>query len=233
MKLFGLEIANKTDILAFTAFLLSVISILHQAYNFLRGPEVTLANLRQVVLYFIRTPDADERHLTFISSFAYVNSGAVENNAVVMEERIGFSMNQKNYIFTWHGFVQMNSQPALIGLNGPDKRTLQIEEIKTAGPFVIRGSGAEAHETRFAARLNDDFVDEKEVVNHFKDALKGSEVKWPISFYAETLNDCRISLHAKGFKDCRKSATCEITMTWRFMQQLLKRGWTIINCNRV
>lgn len=223
MKLLGLEIANKTDILAFTAFVLSLISVVYQVGNFLLGPEIILADPRQVVLYFTPTPDADERHLTFISALAYVNRGNAGNNGVVMEERIGFSMNGKDYIFTWHGFVLMTSQPMLIASNESDKRRIRIKEIKTAGPFVIPGSGAEAHETRFAARFENDFINEKMVLDYFKEVLQGKkESKWLISFYAETLNDGS------------KSAICEITMTARYVGQLLDRdqGWAVINCNR-
>jgi hypothetical protein len=219
IRFLGIEVERKTDILAFAAFLLSLSSILYQIAVFFRGPQVTLAKPRQVVIYMHAAPDAKERYLTPVSTVAYVNSGQSGNNAVVLEESVSFTLEGKQHVYTWHAFVSL----AFISSSAIDTsadRKIKFVQERTAAPFVVPGGGAEAHETWFAARFDEDFVGQGEIVRAFESALTGGSLIWKIRFHTETLNDGR------------KTAECEVTITPRFAQQIISHdiGWSVLNC---
>lgn len=218
IRFLGIEIERKTDILAFAAFLISLSSIIYQISVFFSGPQVTLAKPRQVVLYMLPAPDAKEHRLILISTVAYVNKGQTGNNAVVLQESVSFSLEGKPYVYTWHQFVSLAMVPTPATTDTPDGRKIEIVQSRTAAPFVVPGGGAEAHETLFAARFDEDFVDQEAIVRAFERALTGESFIWKIHFHAETLNDGD------------KTEECEVTITPRFAQRLKKMGWVELNC---
>lgn len=180
MRFLGIDISRKTDILAFAAFLLSLSSIAYQIFVFFAGPKVTLAKPRQVVVLMHPAPDTKERYLTFISTLAYVNSGQLGKNAVVMQEDVSFSLEGETYNYTWNQFGLL----AFVS----DSRKIKFDTSRAAGPFVVPAGGAEAHETLFAARKNEEFIDQKDIKRVFESALMGKKLIWKLRFNAETLN---------------------------------------------
>ena len=157
-------------------------------------------------------PDTKERYLTLISTLAYVNSGRIGKNAVVMQEDVSFSLEEKTYNYTWHQFGSLKFVP--------DSRKIEFDKSRTAGPFVVPAGGAEAHETLFAARKTEEFVDQKAITRAFESALMGKKLIWKLRFNAETLNG---DDHTKE---------CEVTITSRLAQQLISEelGFTALNC---
>lgn len=219
IRILGIEIVTKTDILAFTAFLLSLSGIAYQLILFFRGPEVTLAKPRQVTIYMHPAHDSNKRYFTIISTLAYVNSGQSGNNAVVMQESVSFSLGGKQFEYTWHQFVTLSFVNPL-ETKKEDSRKIEFINPQTAAPFVVPGGGAASHETWFAARLDDDFIDHKSVARALETAATGNNIAWKFRFKSETLNDGN------------KMEDCEVTITPRLALQIKKQipGWTLLTC---
>lgn len=94
LKLFGIEIERKTDILAAAAFLLSTGSILFQIALFFRGPEVIREDLDSFTLYFEKgtLPDRSESLLlNIITADIYMNKGTPGYDDVIREEYVTLS----------------------------------------------------------------------------------------------------------------------------------------------
>ena len=222
IRFLGIEVERKTSILALAAFLLSLSSIGYQIFSFLKGPEVTLAKSRQVIIYMYPAADTSERFLTLVTTLAYVNNGQPGNNAVVMEERVSFALDGKEYKYNWHEFVSITLLPRAGTPDTRGERGIDLGQTRTSSPFVVAAGGAEAHETWFAPRFDDQFVGREAVVRALESALKGGHLLWKFQFYAETLNDGT------------KTADCEITISARLAQQILSQelGWAALNCNQ-
>lgn len=219
MRFFGIEIERKTDILAFTAFLLSLGGISYQIVTFIRGPDVTLAKPQQVVVYMYPMRDSKTEYLTLISPVAYVNRGHSQNNALVMKESVSFVLKgeQKNYV--WHQFVSVStsSESGVEGMKTNSK--IEIRETQLAAPFVVPGSGAVSHYTWFAARYDGEYLKKKDFLQTFEKVRQGTDINWTIEFHSETLNDGN------------KMSICEVTLTPRLMENIQRFNWVAINCN--
>lgn len=87
MKLFGIEIERKTDILAMAAFLISIGSIIGQFALLIRGAEIVLDGPRQLVLYF-EEPIGGRGYLNAISSQIYVNKGTPGYDDILKSEAL-------------------------------------------------------------------------------------------------------------------------------------------------
>ncbi|QQE91099.1 hypothetical protein [Azotobacter chroococcum] len=212
IKFLCLEIERKTDIVAITALLLSMAGILYQLFNLVRGPEVTLAKPRQVVVYMYAVPDDPNKlYLALISTVVYVNSGQQGNNAVVTEESISFDLANKKYTYIWDKFVS-TAQP--IGSKG-----VQISQERTATPFVVPAGGAEAHETFFGPRFGQDFIDKDEFVQALESFRTGEKHLFKFTIRSKTLNDGD------------KIEICKALITTRYVDNILKHNNIALNCN--
>jgi hypothetical protein len=222
MKVLGLEVATKTDILALAAFLISLTTASYQLFSFLAGPQVIIAHPRQVLLYFSATADSPDKQLNIISTLSYVNRANSGNNAVVLDERVKFSLGDTNYVYSWHEFVVTRFQESQLEWHLEGERRLMIDGAQTAGPFVVNGGGATSHETLFAPRHSGEFIHYGVLAEEFMLALRGEALTIRFEFIADTLNDGQ------------KIAACEILINERFANQILSdlQGWSFINCKQ-
>jgi len=87
MKIIGIEIERKTDILAMAAFLISLGSLIGQAVLLLRGPVIVLDGPRQIILYF-ESGLSSRNFMNVISTQIYVNNGSPGFDDILKSESI-------------------------------------------------------------------------------------------------------------------------------------------------
>ena len=215
-----LVIERRTDILALTAFLLSLSSIGYQMIGFFKGPELTLFQPRQVVLI------NKDNLIQFVTTMQYVNSGQPGNNAVVTHELMTVSLKNKSYEHDWHMF----------GYLRPVNTRQEFVDQKSVGPFVINAGSAIVHETLFAARpdfnctpengetcADENYLNIDQLKLAYEDLLLGS------STAQEDI--IRFNFSAESLRDGKKTVKCIATITTRYLNDLRKHnGWAALTC---
>jgi len=143
-KFLGLEVERKTDVLAATAFLLSVIGIGYQVLNFMRGPDVVVFPSTQLLImpFTYSTANTNE-YVRFAADFAYVNKGEAGYNAIIKSEKIRFTLGTNVYEQQWQSFESFTStnNGSLVSISS------SIVQFQT-----VNGGGCVSHETLFAPR---------------------------------------------------------------------------------
>jgi hypothetical protein len=143
-NLLGLEIARKTELLAFAAFLLSLSAAVWQVVNYFKGPVVRIFASDQVSITtntaLGRTYEAEKKMVRFVATMSYVNEGDVGRSGTVRREYLRFAVKDRTYEHRWYEFVSSDIKGG----------KLQVERISEARPLTLLGGGSASHETLFA-----------------------------------------------------------------------------------
>lgn len=228
LRLLGIQIERKTDILAFTAFLLSVSTLIFQGILVIQGPDVTLFPSAQIILYSHKYPDTHKEYVTIISTMTYVNRAPSGKNGVVSAEKVKFSINNRVYEQTWHQFV-------FVSTDSQQRQNLLVNERASAAPFVVNAGSAEAHDTWFAPTtdidcafrgqecdVDKDFLASTTFVQAFEDLLLEGEDR--------TTRVLEFTLEARTLEDGEKRQECQTRLTARYLRQFRQNGWTVLYC---
>ena len=98
IKFLGITIEKKTDILAFAAFVISIGGLLAQATILLRGSDVQLQAVSQVMIYKDSRSDT-EHYVNFVGSYFYFNNGSPGYSDVIREERAVLKLGDRAFEF--------------------------------------------------------------------------------------------------------------------------------------
>jgi len=143
-NLFGIAVERKTDILAATAFLLSVAGITYQVLNFIRGPDIVVFPTQQLLIMpFTYSAANTNEYVRFAADFAYVNKGDVGYNAIIKSEKLRYALGTNVYEQQWQSFESFTStnNGVLISTSS------SIVQFQT-----VNGGSCVSHETLFAPR---------------------------------------------------------------------------------
>ncbi len=142
-----IKVDRKVDLLALTSFLLSLIAITHQFFEYLRGAIVdeyppTLVTL---VRYNYGTVENPTYGLNLAGPMSFTNRGDIGYSEVVTSERVTFMGPSKRVITmrAYNFFDSFDPPP-----NNPDG-PLQFTNSKAAGPTVVPARDAITHGTWF------------------------------------------------------------------------------------
>lgn len=144
MRIFGIVIEKRTDILAFAAFLLSVAGLLSQAVVFLivvtRGPVVTLFTSEQIMLISDQLEESGPMYVRVNAQMAYTNSGAPGKNVVIKREIVKLQLDDGlPYQQRWQTFETFDIV---------DKELMSISK-EPASPQTVSAGDAASHDTYF------------------------------------------------------------------------------------
>ncbi len=92
IKLLGIEIDRKTDILALAAFLISVSTIIYTISIFIQGHKVNLIPPETIMLKKETYETDGEPYIAVIATMAYVNSSKGGFNVVIKKEKVSFKI---------------------------------------------------------------------------------------------------------------------------------------------
>ena len=142
MKIFGIEIERKTDILAAAAFLMSLLGIAGQVALFLRGPDIQLFTPDQILLFGIENPDG-KIYTRVSSKMVYRNAGSPGYHDTIKKEYVTFKIGDIEYKLLWDEFI--DSYP-----DKENKKKLIPERKSEAVPVQVNAGMVQTHETLFA-----------------------------------------------------------------------------------
>lgn len=108
MKLLGIEIESKTDILAASAFILSVGSLFAQAVIILKGSHVKIEGPRQVLISSLDY-GGGEKYIMLAAETTYVNVGTPSFADVLKEESARLAINNRSLKFISDDIVDLDS----------------------------------------------------------------------------------------------------------------------------
>ena len=213
-----IEIDRKTDILALTSFLLSLLAIGHQALDYLAGARVELFPPSVVTLtkHDYHTNGKEDSYFIVEAPMTYVNRGQLGYNDVVKRETVSFlGPNGKKVVLV--GFQHFNSMEKE---GNPDE--LVYTEKRGASPALIPARSGISHETRFVPfNQNCGGIPACERQNYvrFDEALGflDKQKTFELEFAAELISD-----------DKPKVARCTISQLG--VNELRRRGWVAHNC---
>ncbi|MBI1920123.1 MAG: hypothetical protein HYS23_03475 [Geobacter sp.] len=215
MKIFGIEIERKTDILALAAFTLALAGMLHQFSGYLHGPVVKLFLPEQVLIFADKIGAAQTEYVRFAAPMAYVNTGQPGYNAAIKSEAIRFTMAGRSYEQKWQEF----------GSSGSNNNNLTWKKNGDAHPFAIEAGSTESHETAFAPRTvlvrggEDPAARSRNYLkwDEFITGLSGNK-EFEITFVSEIYGKSPVNVK------------CKIYLTDAIVRTLKERKWVAPSC---
>ncbi len=216
IKMLGLDIERKTDILALAAFLIAVGGIVFQITNYFRGPVIRLFPPDQVVIRKLKYPNGEE-FIGIVARMAYVNSGQTGYNGIIRRELVRFKLDGTVYEQVWHSFVSTDS----IGDELVENRTIE------AKPVPVNAASSESHETAFVPRR----------VRCLAEALdcnsNANFLTWEeflIKLEKLKLRQLRFDFEAEIYDEPPIRVACIIDIDTTLKTGLIDRGWHAPSC---
>ena len=202
MRLWGLyRSSGPTDILALVAFVLSIVGLLAQTRDYLRGSNVVLFRPEQVTfgsskalkVYF----QNDDQFLLITAIMSYVNDAPAGFNAAVGREYVRFYLDGKKYQYSAHHAVNTSSESSV----------LTVVKKDNSGPFAVNSGSAVSHEVLFEPHPVKCVHDDKDCVGSLP-AIKWSEFKLAVGKTPTVVVDLLADVYGKEILSVR----CLITL---------------------
>ena len=208
MKICWIEIENKTDILAFAAFLMSIGSLAFQFCNMIKGPKLILEPPKQVLI----VPYADygdEKYIRISATMTYFNKGSPGYHDIVKLEEAHIEFPDKKIILTGQKYVhskeKKNDMP-------------EIDIISDAEPVKVESGDVISHETYFVPfPTNTDSPNQNFI--KYSDFLGLLEQNSHVDIKFVSFN----------LKSRDKKVTCRLKTSF-FLEPLKQKEWTSTVC---
>jgi hypothetical protein len=227
-RIFWLLVENKTDILAFSAFILALSGMIFQAFFYFRGAKVVLFPPPQVLIKtFSKTVDGKEiKYVNFIARMAYVNAGTEGHNAIMKDEWIKFSIGGQNHIQRLQYFVTLSeSQCEQDKPKSPSCQEKLNIVHSNALPEPIMAGNSLAHETEFMPRTRRCLEANKPCERYY------NFLEW--NAFLEGLSKTEhfeIEIGADFYGENTKSAKCSISVNEDLIEILKRKEWSAPSC---
>jgi len=215
LRLFGLSLDLKVNVLALIAFLLSIGSLALQGVQILRGAKVVMSTGERVNFVRRTHPAQPETPYLLVNArLDYVNTGAVGRDAIVSSERLVIQFGDLvPYEYRWLHFELFVPDES----GGPKPVTED-----GAHSFPVPGGGAETHQTSFVA---------------FRDAdvrtagAKAAAVIW-VDFLrlVETERPMTLRFFAVDRRGNEYETACTVDLTDPMLEALRQNHWATAIC---
>lgn len=139
IKIFGIEIERRTDILAFAAFVISVGSLLAQAANFVKGPDILLESSKQILFKSQKYPDGKE-YIRLSARMVYLNKGSPGYDDITKMETATVTIGKKSFNLMAQEYIDSSYKDG----------QFIITKLSDADPVQIKSGSVVTHETYFA-----------------------------------------------------------------------------------
>ena len=214
MKFFKIEISNKTDILAFAAFLLALGSVVYQTIGFFRGPDINLFPPEQILINSENYPGSGI-YARFSAPISYVNKGQVGHNGVIRREKLIFYLGAKRYEQVWQTFESFDLKDGEL-----------IKQYKSdAHPVPVNAGSSISHETYFAPRAIRCPADNPEC-DKWKYYLE-----WSVFINElEKIQQLEFIFHSETFENEKLEEKCTIDIDKALIERLNIDKWAAPSC---
>ncbi|WDP90481.1 MAG: hypothetical protein HUN04_12580 [Desulfobacter sp.] len=207
INVLGILVERKTDILAFTAFLISIGSLILQTVNLIKGPDVRLEPPKQVLLVSEKYPDK-KNYLRISAKLIYLNQGSPGYDDITKSEQAFFMLGGKRIELTGQEYVE----------SGFVDNRFKVKKISDADPVQIKSGGVVVHETYFVPWPSKTGAPSSNFIE-FSEFLKELRQQ----------PELRITFIAKTFSGTLNKATCKLS-TKEFIHHLETKHWSAPTC---
>jgi len=140
VNVLGLRVQRKTDVLALTAFIISLLTGLMQVVEWYRGPKIALYTPERVVIYSY--PQADGGAVVRVAAqMSYTNSSSAQYSGSVKSEQVTLKI----------GAVSATERSVTFAQLRREGSHFSPAVISDAAPFPVSGGGSVSHSTLFSA----------------------------------------------------------------------------------
>lgn len=108
MRILGIEIESKTDILAASAFVLSLGGLIAQGAIILKGPRISMEGPRQIAIY-VKDYGGGESYLAIASTASYVNTGSPSFSDILKSESAELQVEGRVIDFISDDYVDLDA----------------------------------------------------------------------------------------------------------------------------
>jgi len=213
LSLSKLRFKEDIDILALTAFVGSALSLLWQAFDYLRGPEIEIVKLDQIVFFEeeLRSGDANILKAVKIAApISMYNLGAPNFDDVVLAESMTVTLESCSIGYWPLNFVRLTKEP---------DGNLRIKYDRDWGAFSVKYGEALSHSVEFTPLSTElSAVDARCIT--LDGFLEDSN----------SANKISIELEMSTAYGRTPRATCEISSLQSLNQSLSSEGVTVQSC---
>jgi len=216
----GFTIVRKADLLAASAFLISIITLIYQGYSWFSGAKINFYTPDRVFVFFDRYPDG-QIFVRTAGDVTFTNGGDPGHNGVVREVNVTITVNKTGItsqeLITkqiWISFPKI----------GRENNELKIDNATDAHPIQVGGGATVSQLIGFAPTQENCNVSTAECYKEFIDAdkfidyLLGAKT---ISFSFDTVTFAGPTLPKK---------TCTMLVTPSLIWNLSTNGWYVGPC---
>ncbi|WP_166369493.1 hypothetical protein [Psychromonas sp. SA13A] len=139
IKVFGIEVERRTDILALAAFIISIGSIVSQTVNLIKGPEVILDIPKQILFMSEKYPDGIE-YLRLSANLVYLNKGSPGYDDITKHEEASVKVGDTTFTLVAQEYIYSTYE------NGE----FRVKKLSDAYPVQVKSGTVVSHETYFA-----------------------------------------------------------------------------------
>lgn len=140
-------VKRTTDFLALVAFFLSLLGLLAQVGQFLKGDNTVLFTPDQITFGSSKSLkfafQDNEQYMNLTGIMSYVNDASAGYNSAVEREYVRFKLGSHEYQYKAHQLINSGSE----FVDGKVRLTVQKKE--DSGPFAVTAGSAISHETLF------------------------------------------------------------------------------------
>lgn len=135
----GLSIQRKTDVLALTAFVISLLTGAAQLIDWVKGPQITLYPPERVVIYTY-LQSGGTATVRIAAPMSYTNTAPAQYAATIKAESVDMQVGHVLSHQKWLSFAQLRR----------DGSRFDPQLISDASPFPIPGGSSVSHSTLFS-----------------------------------------------------------------------------------
>ena len=202
MKILGIEIERKTDILAFAAFIISISNLILQFFNLVKGPNLTLESPQQVLIQSYSYSANGKKYIRIAAIMNYFNQGSPGYHDIIKSEEAYIKFPNQNKE------IKLNAQKYIHSKE--KKGELVIETISNAIPVQIKSGDIVSHETLFVPWTNNEtnknFIEYSDFLNLLV-SNKEINVRFISSNLKNQKKEVQCKLHTKIFLESLKQKT--------------------------
>jgi len=207
IKILGIQIERKTDILAFAAFVISIGGLVSQAINLVKGPDILVENPRQILFKFHKYPDGEE-YLRISANMIYLNKGSPGYDDITKSEEARITIGNRVIILVGQEYIDSSDE------NGE----FIVTKLSDADPVQIKSGSVVTHETYFSPWPND-------TKNSSMNYIKLSE----FILLLEDNDFVFVKIVASTYDGKVVETTCQLK-TSQFLQHIKSKKWSAPVC---
>lgn len=139
IKILGIEIEKKTDVLAFAAFAISIGSLIAQTANLIKGPDILLESPKQILFKSQKYPDGKE-YMRLSAKMVYLNKGSPGYDDITKTEVATLVIGDNSFNLVGQEYIDSTYHDG----------QFEVIKLSDADPVQIESGSVITHETYFA-----------------------------------------------------------------------------------